>query len=84
MLGDSGLGFVVVLYALFVLALAVLAVALIVLVFAAIRVLRLSATERQLRIERLRYQAVVDGIDDGGASPDTSGPDASGPAAPTA
>lgn len=61
MLADSGLGFVVVLYALFVLALAVLAVALIVLVFAAIRVLRLSATERQLRIERMRSPELFDG-----------------------
>ncbi|MET3450290.1 hypothetical protein [Curtobacterium sp. 1544] len=81
---SGGFAVVSVLYIAFFVALAVLTVALIVLVFAAIRVLRLSATERQLRIERLRYQAVVDGIDDGGASPDTSGPDASGPAAPTA
>lgn len=61
MLGDSGLGFVIVLYALFVLALAVLAVALIVLVFAAIRVLRLSAKERELRIERMRSPEPFDG-----------------------
>jgi hypothetical protein len=81
---SGGFAVVSVLYIAFFVALAVLTVALIVLVFAAIRVLRLSTTERQLRIERLRYQAVVDGIDDGGASPDTSGPDASGPAAPTA
>jgi len=72
---SGGFAVVSVLYIAFVVALAVLTVALIVLVFAAIRVLRLSATERQLRIERLRYQAVVDGIDDGGAEP-------SGPVAP--
>jgi len=81
---SGGFAVVSVLYIAFFVALAVLTVALIVLVFAAIRVLRLSATERQLRIERLRYQAVVDGIDDGGAGGDKSGPDASGPAAPTA
>ena len=61
MLADSGLGIVAVLYTLFVLALAVLAVALIVLVFAAIRVLRVSATERQLRIERMRSPEPSDG-----------------------
>jgi hypothetical protein len=81
---SGGFAVVSVLYIAFFVALAVLTVALIVLVFAAIRVLRLSTTERQLRIERLRYQAVVDGIDDGGAGPETNGPDAAGPAAPTA
>ncbi|MDR6169606.1 hypothetical protein [Curtobacterium sp. SORGH_AS_0776] len=71
---SGGFAVVSVLYIAFVVALAVLTVALIVLVFAAIRVLRLSATERQLRIERLRYDAAVDGIEDGGASPDETGP----------
>ncbi len=71
---SGGFAVVSVLYIAFVVALAVLTVALIVLVFAAIRVLRLSATERQLRIERLRYDAVVDGIEDGGAGPDETGP----------
>ncbi|MDP4333580.1 hypothetical protein Q7F20_09365 [Curtobacterium sp. A7_M15] len=71
---SGGFAVVSVLYIAFVVALAVLTVALIVLVVAAIRVLRLSATERQLRIERLRYDAVVDGIDGGGADPDESGP----------
>ncbi|MFJ2978700.1 hypothetical protein ACIPEP_07560 [Curtobacterium sp. NPDC087082] len=71
---SGGFAVVSVLYIAFVVALAVLTVALIVLVFAAIRVLRLSATERQLRIERLRYDAVVDGIEDGGAGPDATGP----------
>ncbi|MDR6572024.1 putative exporter of polyketide antibiotics [Curtobacterium sp. 320] len=71
---SGGFAVVSVLYIAFVVALAVLTVALIVLVFAAIRVLRLSATERQLRIERLRYDAVVDGIEDGSAGPDETGP----------
>ncbi|OII28715.1 hypothetical protein BIV03_00140 [Curtobacterium sp. MCBA15_016] len=71
---SGGFAVVSVLYIAFVVALAVLTVALIVLVFAAIRVLRLSATERQLRIERLRYDAAVDGIDDHGAGPDATGP----------
>lgn len=50
-----------VVYAAVVLAALVLSVALIVLVFAAVRVLRLSAQERQLRIEwlRLRNDGVV-------------------------
>jgi len=80
---SGGFAIVSVLYIAFFVALAVLVVALIVLVFAAIRVLRLSATERQLRIERLRYQAVVDGIDDDATGPDTTGPDTTGPATPT-
>ena len=71
---SGGYAVVSIVYLAVVLLLLVLVVALIVLVFAAIRVLRLSATERRLRIERLRYQAVVDGIDDGGAGPDTTGP----------
>lgn len=66
---SGGFAVVSVLYIVFVVALAVLAVALIVLVFVAIRVLRLSATERELRIERLRYQAAVDGIGDDDQTP---------------
>jgi len=76
---SGGFAVVSVLYIAFFVALAVLTVALIVLVFAAIRVLRLSATERRLRIERLRYQAVVDGIGDGSTGPDTTGPSAPTP-----
>ncbi len=81
---SGGFAVVSVLYIAFFVALAVLVVALIVLVFAAIRVLRLSATERQLRIERLRYQAVVDGIDDDPTGPDATGRDTTGPATPPA
>ncbi len=54
---SGGFAIVSIVYLLVVVALAVLTIALIVLVFAAIKVLRLSAIERDLRIERLRYEA---------------------------
>ncbi|QKS19118.1 hypothetical protein HUN58_03635 [Curtobacterium sp. Csp1] len=54
---SGGFAVVSIVYLLVVVALAVLTIALIVLVFAAIKVLRLSAIERDLRIERLRYKA---------------------------
>ncbi len=41
----------------------VLVIALIVLVFAAIRVLRLTAAEKELRIDRLRVDALVETLD---------------------
>jgi hypothetical protein len=72
---DGGYSIVFIPYVLFVLALAVLTVALIVLVFAAIRVLRLSAQERELRIERLKYPALFDGDGDDDDAP-SSGPSA--------
>lgn len=74
---DGGYSIVFIPYVLFLLALAVLTVALIVLVFAAIRVLRLSAQERVLRIERLKYPALFD--DDGGDGDDA--PASPGPSA---
>ena len=63
MIADSGFSFVFVLYGLLVLAVVVLVIALIVLVFAAIRVLRLSAQERVLRVEQLRDAAFDDDED---------------------
>ncbi|MEK6312433.1 MULTISPECIES: hypothetical protein [Curtobacterium] len=63
---SGGFAVVTVVYLLVVLAALVLGVALIVLVFAGIRVLRLSAVERALRIERLRLEnaGLLDGLDD--------------------
>ncbi|WJY01127.1 hypothetical protein [Curtobacterium sp. 458] len=63
---SGGFAVVTVVYLLVVLAALVLGVALIVLAFAGIRVLRLSAVERELRIERLRLQNadLFDGLDD--------------------
>ncbi len=67
---DSGFGWVIIVYLAVFVALAVLTVALIVLVFAAIRVLRLSAKERELRIEQMRHPAPFDGpVDRPGDSP---------------
>ncbi|MCY1693478.1 hypothetical protein [Curtobacterium sp. SL109] len=63
MVAASGFSFVFVLYGLLVLAVVVLVIALIVLSVAAIRVLRLSAQERELRIEQLRA-AVLDAGDE--------------------
>lgn len=62
---SGGFAVVTVVYLLVVLAALVLGVALIVLVFAAIRVLRLSAQERELRIEwlQLRKAGVLGDLD---------------------
>jgi hypothetical protein len=59
MIADSGFSFVFIVYGLLVLAVVVLVVTLIVLSVTAIRVLRLSAQERELRIAMLR-DAVLD------------------------
>ncbi|WP_439689562.1 hypothetical protein ACRQ4C_17365 [Curtobacterium sp. SP.BCp] len=63
---SGGFAVVSIVYLLVVLAALVLGVALIVLVFAGIRVLRLSAQERALRIEwlRLRNAGILDDLDD--------------------
>ncbi len=61
---SGGFAVVSIVYLLVVLAALVLGIALIVLVFAAIRVLRLSAQERELRIDLLRVQHAV-ALDDG-------------------
>lgn len=63
---SGGIAVVTIVYLLVVLAALVLGVALIVLVFAGIRVLRLSAVERELRIERLRLRnaGILDDLDD--------------------
>ena len=63
MIADSGFNFVVILYGLLVLAVVVLVIALIVLSVAAIRVLRLTARERVLRVEQLRDAAFDDDED---------------------
>ncbi|MFJ4295734.1 hypothetical protein [Curtobacterium sp. NPDC089689] len=62
---SGGFAVVSIVYLLVVLAALVLGVALIVLVFAGIRVLRLSAQERALRIEwlRLRNAGILDDLD---------------------
>lgn len=62
---SGGFAVVSIVYLLVVLAALVLGVALIVLVFAAIRVLRLSAQERELRIEwlQLRKAGVLGDLD---------------------
>jgi cell division septal protein FtsQ len=63
MIADSGFSFVFIVYGLLVLAVVVLVIALIVLTVAAIRVLRLSAQERVLRIEHLERAALDDDED---------------------
>jgi len=80
---SGGFAVVSIVYLAVVLLLLVLVIALIVLVFAAVRVLRLTAAEKELRIDRLRVDALVETLDsddptDG--SPRTDGP--AGPPAP--
>ncbi|WIE75608.1 hypothetical protein [Curtobacterium sp. MCSS17_007] len=81
---SGGFAVVSLVYLAVVVLLLVLVVALIVLVFAAVRVLRLTATEKELRIDRLRVDSLVDtlgsdddGTDDTAASGRPSGPSAS-------
>lgn len=71
---SGGFAVVSIVYLLVVVALAVLTIALIVLVFAAIKVLRLSAIERDLRIERLRYEASKQSFDGPGHDTETDEP----------
>ncbi|WIJ45274.1 hypothetical protein [Curtobacterium citreum] len=71
---SGGFAVVSIVSLLVVVALAVLTIALIVLVFAAIKVLRLSAIERDLRIERLRYEASERTFDGSGHGTETDDP----------
>lgn len=81
---SGGFAVVSIVYLAVVLLALVLVVALVVLVFAAIRVLRLTATEKELRIDRLRVDALVDTLGD----ERTDGPGVTGapdrPSGPTA
>ena len=78
---SGGFAVVSLVYLAVVLLLLVLVIALIVLVFAAVRVLRLTAIEKELRIDRLRVDALVDTL--GGDDEDTGDRDRpTGPTAP--